>query len=186
MPVGLKFRRGRGRVLTDSKKIPLPLPESDYPKRDPDVVSAQQGSAWVEDAEWMFGGAGFGGKNRGTGCACWNYRFALDYLNRSFLPEMDRYSVAVVDAAGNLICRIGTYGNVDDGAPLVRAGGPANPRSVGGDEVALYHGAYLATHTDRRLFIADPGNGRVLSVRLDYHATETAALKDVLQTRAEK
>ena len=48
-----------------------------------------------------------------------------------------------------------------------------------GDEVALFHGAYLATHTDRRLFIADPGNARVVSVKLGYHASERVALKDV-------
>jgi hypothetical protein len=175
----MKFRPDVGRVLTSKKKIHTPLSQLNYPKRKPDVVSAQQGSAWVEKPEWLFGGVGYAGKNKGVGCACWNARYALDYLNRSFAPEMDRYSVAVLDSAGNVVTRIGTYGNVDDGLPLIKAGGPPRPRSIGGDEVALFHGAYLAVHTDRRLFIADPGNGRILSVKLGYHAEEKVNLKDV-------
>jgi hypothetical protein len=42
----------------------------------------------------------------------------------------------------------------------------------------LFHGAYLATDTDKRLFIADPGNARILSVKLDYHATERVPLRE--------
>jgi NHL repeat-containing protein len=172
----MKFAPGKGRVITTSKRIPVPLSKAGHLKRPFDVRSSMQGSAWVEDAEWMYGGVGFGGKNLGIGCACWNFRFAHDYLARTFAPEMDRYSVAVLDSAGNLITRIGKYGNVDDGVPLIPHRGLRKPRSIGGDEVALFHGAYLATDTDRRLFIADPGNLRVLSVKLGYHTSGTVRL----------
>jgi DNA-binding beta-propeller fold protein YncE len=175
----MKLKPKKSRVLTTATNIPIPLPESQYPDRPRDIVSSMQGSAWVEEAEWLYGGVGFGGKNPGNGCACWNARFAFDYLRRSFAPEVGRYSVAVLDSAGNLILRIGRYGNADDGVPLVAAGGPPNPRSLGGDEVVLFHAPYLATHTDHRLFIADPGNGRILSVTLGYHASEEIRLKDV-------
>ena len=80
------------------------------------------------------------------------------------------------------ILRIGRYGNVEDGMPLDRKGGP-HPHSIGGDEVALVHGNHLAVDTDRRLFISDPANARILSVKLTYHATERIALKDVPQAR---
>ena len=50
---------------------------------------------------------------------------------------------------------------------------------LGGDEVSLFYAPYVATHTDRRLFIADPGNSRVLSVRLNYHTTDRVDLKDI-------
>jgi hypothetical protein len=73
--------------------------------------------------------------------------------------------VAALDSAGNLILRIGRYGNVDE------------------EGIRLMHGAYVATHTDRRLFIADPGNARIVSVKLDYHATQRAALKDVAEDK---
>jgi hypothetical protein len=179
-----KFQIGKGRVLSVGKGVPLALSPENQPQRPFDLVSAEQGGGWAENPEWLYGGVGFGGKNT-DGCACCNCRFTFDYFNRSFAPELERYGVAVLDANGNLILRLGQYGNVDDGLPLVPAAGdgraalagPAKPRSVGGDEVALFHGAYLATDTDHRLFIADPGNGRILSVKLDYAATETLPVK---------
>lgn len=106
-------------------------------------------------------------------------RPALDLYARSFAPEINHRSVAVLDTAGNLILRVGRYGNIDDGVPLVPEGGPAKPRALGGDEVALVFPAYLATHSDRRLFIADAGNSRIASVKLAYHTEETIKLRDV-------
>ena len=159
----------------------MPMPPLTEPKRPIDGQSTID--AWVEKAEWMYGGVGHCGKNRGVGCSCYNARFALDYFARSFAPELDRYSVAVLDSNGNLLLRIGRYGNADDGKPLIAEGGPPNPRPVGGDEVALFHGAYVATHTDRRLFIADPGNARIVSVKLGYHAEEKVALNAVKETK---
>jgi hypothetical protein len=126
----------------------------------------------------MYGGVGFSGSATG-GCCCWNARFALDLFGRSFATELTRFQVAILDTNGNLILRVGTYGNVDDGVPLIKDGGPPNPRPVGDDEVALFHPSYVATHSDRRLFIADYGNYRILSVRLVYHAEEAVRLNDV-------
>jgi hypothetical protein len=103
-------------------------------------------------------------------------RFALDRFARSFACETQCFDCVVLDSAGNVITRIGRYGNVDDGVPLIRDGGPANPRPIGGDEVALMHSAYPAVHTDHRLFLADIGNYRILSVKLGYHATEKVSL----------
>jgi hypothetical protein len=132
------------------------------------------GATWAEGAEWLYGGLGYGGQ--GGSCVCWHARFQLDYFARSFAPETRHFSVAVLDSGGNLILRIGKYGNVDDGRPQIADGGPDNPRSIGGDEVALSHSAYLGVHTDRRLFIHDAGNSRIVSVKLDYHATQTVRL----------
>jgi len=171
----MKLRPGRSRFVSSSSRAPIVLGENAKPKRTADLSKA--GALWVENAEWVYGGVGYGGQ---TGsCVCWYSRFTLDYLNRSFVPELERYRVAVLDSAGNLILRIGRYGNVDDGRPLIPVRGPEAPRALGGDEVALMHAAYLGIHTDRRLFIHDAGNGRILSVTLGYHAQETVALKDV-------
>ena len=52
-------------------------------------------------------------------------------------------------------------------------------RPIGGDEVSFFHAAFAATHTDRRLFVADIGNARIVSVKLQYHAEKKLALKDV-------
>ena len=170
----IKFRPGQGRIL--SPGVVIPLPRSRHPDRAKDLSAG-----WLVNAEWMFGGVGVFTK-RGIGCDCINNSFALDYFGRSFAPEIERYSVAVVDKSGNLILRIGQYGNADDGVPLVRKGGPPKPRSIGGDEVAMFHGAYLAVHTDRRFFISDVGNARVLSVKLDYHVSQTTPLNDIPDT----
>jgi SMP-30/gluconolaconase/LRE-like protein len=171
----IKFPLGKGKVTTKGdRSVPVPLDRKAWPERPQDLSGA-----WVDGAEWFYGGVGFSGWRSGLSCICWNTRPALDLFARSFAPEIDHFSVAVLDTNGNLILRVGQYGNVDDGVPLIAKGGPANPRSVGGDEVVLFHAAYVATHTDRRLFIADAGNARILSVKLDYYATATVALKDV-------
>lgn len=167
----VKVDPGLGRVLTTGEKdMDLPLPEGDVPKRDPEL---QRGGnrQWVEGAEWFYGGVGFCGKNSGRGCACHNTRFALDYFARSFAPEVDRFSVGVVDASGNLILRIGRYGNAD-------SAGAKSLEALGSDEVGLMHGAYVATLTDRKLFVADPSNDRILSVNLLYHVDERVGIPD--------
>ena len=177
----MKFTPGEGRLLAESG---APVPLQPLPDRPPDVVFPRM---WAENAHWFYGGVGWGGQNYSSGCSCPNTRFSLDYFARSFTPEIDRYNVGVVDSAGNLILRVGQYGNVDDGVPLVKEdpsgapgqAGPPNPRSIGGDETALFFAPYVATHTDRRLFIADPGNARVASVKLGYHADHRTPLKDV-------
>ena len=89
------------------------------------------------------------------------------------------FSVGVLDANGNEILRIGQYGNVEDGLPLVREGGPPSPRSIGGDEVGLMHPQMLAAESDRRLFVSDLGNARIASVKLEYRAEEKVALRNV-------
>ncbi len=169
----MKFTPGKCRVLTPSG---APIPLEDPPARSHDLARPK---AWVEGAHWMYGGVGWGGQNYSSGCSCPNSRFALDYFARSFTPEIDRYNVGVVDSNGNLILRVGQCGNVDEGMPLVKAGGPPNPRSIGGDETALFYAPYVATHTDRRLFIADPGNARVVSVKLGYHEENKIRLKNL-------
>ncbi|PCJ56158.1 MAG: hypothetical protein COA79_19675 [Planctomycetota bacterium] len=175
----VKFKAGKIKFLSKDAKT-VKLSPSSYPKRPPEIQGGTMGgNIWAEGAQWLYGGVGFAGKNgswSGGGCCCWNSRFVLDYFARSFVPELRHFSVAVLDTNGNLILRIGRYGNVDEGKPIIQAGGPKNTTSIGGDEVSLFHGAYLATDTDKRLFIADDGNSRILSVKLDYHTNEIIKL----------
>ncbi len=174
----LKVPAGGCRVLSaGTRNVPVPLPKARRPDRPIELKGYTTG--WVEGADWFYGGVGF--CTPGS-CICSNSRFDLDYFNRSFAPEPLGFSVAVLDAAGNLITRIWRYGNVDDGRPLVPAGGPARTRPIGGDETALLHACYVAVHTDRRLFIADQGNARVLSVKLGYHKTVKLALRGLRDT----
>jgi hypothetical protein len=187
----IKVRPGRNKWLSALADCPVPLPEGERPKRSPDISGYTMGDVWVEGAEWLYGGAGNCSFKIATGCICWQQsRFTLDYFARSFAPETDQFSVAVLDSNGNLILRIGQYGNVDDGMPLWKSQGntgqpegpmlaPPHPRPIGGDEVALMHPSHLATLSDRYLYIGDVGNGRIVQVKLGYHAEEQVALKDV-------
>jgi len=173
----VKVSAGRAKVLSAAGSIPVPLPADSRPRRPQDLTGYTTG--WVEHADWLYGGVGFCTPG---GCVCWNCRFDLDDFSRSFVPEPLTFGVGVLDSGGNLILRVGRCGNVNDGKPLDQTGGPPGPRSIGGDEVALLHACYVASHTDRRLFIADAGNARILSVRLAYHAEKKVALKDVKET----
>jgi hypothetical protein len=172
----MRFAPGAGRiVLAGKKRTPIPLGDGEKPEGK-HAVSGR----WVKGADWLYGGVGFAGFNTpyaGGGCACWFARFQLDYFARSIAPEPYQYRVAVLDSAGNLVTRIGQYGNVDDGVPLIAEGGPPKPRSIGGDEVGLFHACFVGTHTDRRIFIADLGNSRIVSVKLDYHAEQRVPLE---------
>jgi hypothetical protein len=176
----MKFKPRKGKIIS-SARAPIPLSPERRPKQPQDISRR-----WCEGAEWFYGGVGFAGFNTphaGGGCACWYVRFDLDYFARSFVPEPDQYSVAVLDTNGNLILRIGQYGNVDDGMPMIKEGGPANPRTLGSDETGLFHPCYVATYTDHRLFVADLGNARIVSIKLNYHAEEKVKLKEVPEAR---
>ncbi len=164
----MRFKPEKCRFLTDLKAT-VELKEK--PARPQDV-----GGLWAEGAEWIYGNASSGSTSH---CWCRHGKFKVDYFGRSFVPEPTRYSIAVLDPAGQLITRIGRYGNVDDGKPLEAGPKGAVHRSIGGDEVALFDAHFVTVHSDQRLFIADFGNARILSVKLDYHATERVGLKEV-------
>jgi hypothetical protein len=180
----LRFTPGRMKLLAAAKAT-IPLPQAERPKRSVDMTRP---GLWVQGAQWMFGPVGADGHyGSGGRCHCrvmgW---FSLDYFRRSFAPEVDRFRVVVLDAAGNVIMRIGRYGNVDDGMPLIdpdpalrgkQGYQPPNPRSIGGDEVAIMHAQGVAVQNDKRLFIADGGNQCIRSVKLDYHITASAIIK---------
>ena len=162
-----KFKVNKGKFLTGGKNLALPIPDAEAPKRSPEIVGT-----WAENYEWIYGGVGFNGfrsQAKDGGCACWYARFKLDYFARSFAPEPMQYSVSVLDSNGNLIVRIGRYGNVD-------SAGPKSKEPLGGDEVGLFHACFVGTHTDHRLFISDIGNERIVSVKLDYYVNKIISI----------
>ncbi|MCK6474152.1 MAG: SMP-30/gluconolactonase/LRE family protein [Planctomycetes bacterium] len=178
----LRTRPKAAKLVASSAKAAIPLPKDSAPKRPGDVDATRTGVAWIDGADWFYGGVGFAGFNMhgaGGGCACWFSRFTLDYFARSIAPEPQQYRVAIVDKAGNLILRIGQYGNVDDGKPLVADGGPKDTNGIGGDEVGLVHPCFVGTMTDRRIFISDYGNARVVSVKIGYHDEKRVPLKEI-------
>ncbi|PCJ62618.1 MAG: hypothetical protein COA79_03635 [Planctomycetota bacterium] len=177
----IKVKAGKNKSFTTGKHIPIPLSENKF-KRPHDISGYTLGPTWVDGAKWFYGGVGNSPFKVSWGCICWSHsRFTLDYFSRSFAPEVDQFSVAVLDKNGNLITRIGKYGNVDDGIPLDNNKNlnPPNSRSIGGDEVSLVHGAHVATLSDRYLYIRDIGNDRIVQVKLNYHKNHKTALSDL-------
>lgn len=176
-PISCTYVKTKPKTKFINTEALIPIPETNKPKREPEILAADYaGDIWIEGSEWYLGGVGFDGKRNHCHCSSQS-RPALDIYSRSFLPEVDRYSVLVVDSNGNEILRFGRYGNVDDGAPLIKEKGPSNPNSIGGDEVAIMHGQMLAVQSNKRIFISDLGNARVLSVLLNYHETKLLKVK---------
>lgn len=176
-PISCTYVKTKPKSRFINSEAVVPIPDKERPQREPEILEADfAGNIWIEGSDWYLGGVGFDGKRNKCHCPSQS-RPALDLYARSFLPEVDRYSVLVVDSSGNEILRIGRYGNIEDGLPLIKDKGPANPVSIGGDEVAIMHAQMLALQSNKRLFISDLGNARVLSVLLNYHETKSLKVK---------
>ncbi len=145
------------------------VPSDTLPARQPDLIQTGEGAeykvpdndVWAEGVEWLYAGVS---PIVSYHCSCMDMRACLDWYKRSFVPEMYRHSIGILDTGGNLICRVGRYGNLDEG------GKPA----PGNDGVVMTRGAYVST-TDNYMVIADWGR-RLISAKLGYRATETAAV----------
>jgi hypothetical protein len=73
--------------------------------------------------------------------------------------------VAVLDTNGNRICEIGRYGNPD--SPAMKPGDT---------DIGLGQCSYLATVSDRWLYIADDANQRIIRVKLGYQTEQYAPI----------
>jgi hypothetical protein len=180
----VKFKPGEAKLFWE-KGYRKPIPKNQLPKRPRDFGNSRGGRGdwygWLEGTEWLVPEMGISGNKTSptfAGCVCSNEgRFDMDLYARSFCSEPHLYRIAVVDANGNAILRIGRMGNVDDGKPLAKNDRVPNPRAIGGDEVAIAHCRHVAVHSDKRLFISDIGNTCVRSVKLDYRVSETVPLQ---------
>ena len=168
-----KFGPKGGRIMVEGPGVPVPL--HDPPARPADFrplmasrtpVGEETGPdgktkgygqrAWAEGMQWSFGG--YYPFNTEY-CVCLTARFDLDLYGRLFVPESFRQSVAIMDTGGNFILRVGGYGNADDRGPDIR----------------LAHCRFVAVN-DKRLYINDAVNRRILSVNLGYAKEAVAAL----------
>jgi len=143
----------------------------------------------IEPVRWQYGGVAPSMSATG-GCVCGNSRFDLDGFERAFVPALQSYSVNVLDAAGNLVLRIGGYGNrdsrgknspvVDPKTGLLRPSRPDDPKDLRppkelAEAIGFRMAPYVAV-TDEALYVEDMGNTRVVRAALGYHAEETAAM----------
>jgi hypothetical protein len=141
------------------------VPMDPVPNRPPDLWRG--GPNWIEGAEWLYAGAS---PIVEGGCECPSSRPWLDWYKRSFVQEVYRHSIGVLDTNGNLIMHLGKYGNFDS------AQGDKSKIEVGGDNIGVFMPRYMGG-TDNYLVFNDWGE-RLVVLRLDYHAEEQALIRD--------
>jgi len=120
------------------------------------------------------------------GCVCSRSQFSLDAYERVFLPAAHKCAVDVLDANGNVIMTVGSYGNADcrgKDSPVQdpktgelrprRENDPANVTSPLAKLGITFLMPNFTTVDDEALYVNDLGNERA---RLDYHVEEIASL----------
>lgn len=157
---------------------------------DPTHVYSRTGPTRIENMLWDY--AGVSPQPMGGGmacCTCWRSCFDLDGFERSFVPASHTCTVNVLDANGNIVMRIGGYGNADSRgkqSPVpdpktgeYRPRRPEDPKNLKSPlaepEIAFLEPAVTAV-TGNALYVHDRGNERIVRAVLDYHAVATVPL----------
>jgi hypothetical protein len=153
-------------------------------------VYSRNGKVGFENMAWDYPGISpqplGGGK---AGCTCWRSVFDLDKFDRSFVPSSQTCTVTVLDSNGNIILRIGGYGNADSrgkDSPIIDPeSGEFRPRResdpkdllspLAKPEIAFLEPSMTAV-TDEVLYVIDRGNERIVRITLGQHAEETVPL----------
>ncbi|HUT36049.1 MAG TPA: hypothetical protein VNE39_21355 [Planctomycetota bacterium] len=99
-------------------------------------------------------------------CMCMVSQLAVDDYGRVFAPNVFRFCVELLDTNGNLLGRIGHYGNADSAGPDSRVPEP---------EIAFAWPAF-ASAGGEKLYVCDSVNRRVVVVRFDHAATAECPL----------
>lgn len=108
----------------------------------------------VEGAQWSF--YGISPMPQQAGCMCVVSDFDADDWGRVWVPDAPGYCVAVLDAAGNVITRFGSYGNHD-----AKGAGSA----VAQPPIPFWSPERVAV-LDNDAFVVDSLNERIVQVRL--------------------
>jgi hypothetical protein len=140
----IRFPAAGGAVLRD--------PDGEY---EAHLAWKKEGPVRLKDAAWLRR-IGLHPVKHETGCFCETTRFDVDGFGRLFVPDVFRFCVVVLDAAGNEVTRFGTYGNMDSRGP-----GSLVP------EPALTFGWPLSVDwAGNRAYVADLVNRRVVAVEV--------------------
>jgi hypothetical protein len=152
-------------------------------------VYASWGKKVLAPVRWDY--AGVAPLHPATGdCVCYNSRFDLDGFDRAWVPMSINFSVNALDANGNVILRVGSYGNPDSrgkDSPVVdpktgllrprRAGDPTDlkaPRELS-EQIGFRAPRFVAA-SDEALYVNDTFNQRIARCTLGYAAEEAVPL----------
>ena len=132
-----------------------------FPDRPADLLEDGSGRCWVDGAQWLYAGAS---PIVAGGCSCPTQRLHTDWYKRTYVPEMYRHSIGILDSAGNLILHLGRYGNMDD----------AQRMKTGTTDIPMAFVRFVSG-TDNYL-VFDDWNERVVVLKLNYHAEESVGI----------
>jgi hypothetical protein len=99
-------------------------------------------------------------------CCCLVSDLDADPYGRVYVPNAFRFTVDRLDTAGNLIERIGGYGNADSAGPKSRLPKP---------EIAFASPCHLDVAAGR-LYVSDRVNQRITAIRFEWSAEKTCRL----------
>ena len=151
----IKFPPTGGAILAD--------PDGRY---EAHLAWKKEGPVRLVNAQW-FRRIGLHPVKHELGCYCETTRFDIDAYGRLFVPDVYRFCVVVLDANGNELARLGTYGNMD-------SRGPGSPVP----EPALTFGWPLTVECARdRLYVADLVNRRVVAAALPCALTKSCPIR---------
>ncbi len=128
-------------------------------------------TVWLSGEKWEYRGFGIcANRTEGwgdPGCSCMSSRFCIDRHDRLFVPDVFRFSIGVVDTAGNELARIGDYGNVDSAGPKSAVPEPAIP----------FASPNAVAAGEDRIFVADRKSRRIVVIDLKFAAEEMCEVK---------
>lgn len=159
LAAGSQFHQTRwGSVIkfnSSFDKFPIGKIVGGWEGQDDKPTHKQKGTKGLhfENALWTYGGVSPVSADYNT-CSCLKASFDLDLYERSFVPAGHTYTVNAIDANGNVVARLGGYGNRSD---LVPGKPPAFdiPRSVAVTDTALWvHDAQLRALVKSKLIYA--------------------------------
>ena len=122
-----------------------------------------KGGARDTDAElWAHRGVSC---TNGGGCYCdWpDTHVAVDAADRIFVADVDLHMVKVLDSAGNMIARIGRWGNAE-----TTPGPDGDARRVG------FRFLYCLAAAGDSLYVSDKDLRRIAKIRMDYRERKEA------------
>ncbi len=139
----------------------------------------------ISGVRWQYGGVS---PISLSGCTCLNSHFDVDGFERAFVPALQTATVNVLDCNGNLMVRIGRFGNADSRGPespvldpksaQLRPRRPDDPPTLRSPldhpEPAFAHPRFIAV-TDEAVYVHDMDNQRIVRAVLEYHARESCA-----------
>jgi hypothetical protein len=144
------------------------------------------GPVRIENTAWDYPGFGL---FKGNSCNCPKSNLSMDSFERLFVPALHTSTINVLDANGNIVVRIGGYGNADSrgaDSPVpdpktgeLRPRRPDDPDDLKSPlaepDIAFAHPNFTAV-TDEALYVNDRANYRIVRAKLGYAAEETVSL----------